>query len=159
MNFLEKESESYSFLPKKGKIVFYNALNDFFAGTFPDITLNEEYFKEKHIQDLEESYSFARTRKTLIKLEKYGEFSIDQVNRIVDAAISNSQIIWIKDYSDWVPETLINLVRPHYKNLEVDKLIRFLDIYNPEESALLKEEIMSEIDLQEVRKEEFEIDI
>lgn len=132
-NFLKKEWDNREwFLPPQWKFYFFNDLNNFFQNKFLDIKLNEEYFKNKTISNLEESSSFDRTRAILLKLTKYENFSLDQINRIIDAAISNNQIYWAKDYTPWIAEALQKLIVPYLNKISPSKKAEFLDVYDPD---------------------------
>lgn len=127
-NFLQEEQKKY----RSGEILFYSTLNSFFETRFPWIKIDEEYRKNKYIEKFENSDTFDTTRMILYKIIKYENYSIDQINRIIDAAISNNQIYRANDYSARIWEKLIKLVSPYFSRIEEDKLLSFLYIYDKE---------------------------
>lgn len=89
--FLAKEWQA----AKSAKVIAYRRLSDFFRDKFPNINLASELDKDLLIKNLMSSKSFASTRSTMEKLIRYGDFTYGQINDIVSACISNSQIYWI----------------------------------------------------------------
>src|ERR1700687_4221849 len=85
---------------KKSSVVFYRRLSAFFKDHFPHIKLATELEKDLLISDLAQSSSFARTHIVVAKLSKYTDFTPAQLNAIVLAAVSNSQISSIMDDPD-----------------------------------------------------------
>lgn len=80
---------------KQSKIFYYKQLSGFFKEKFPDIKLASELDKDYLIRELSGSNCFSTTRKVIAKLRRYFDFTPTQLNAIVDAAISNSQVYWI----------------------------------------------------------------
>jgi len=81
---------------KKGsKIICYKSLSGFFKDHFPTITLASEIEKDLRIQQLANSSSFTKTHSIISKLNNYPEFTIAQVNALVDGGSVNSQVYWI----------------------------------------------------------------
>jgi hypothetical protein len=67
---------------------------------FPNIKFAEDFEKNLLVDDLVQSYNFARTHSVISKLSKYTSFNAPQVNSIVSAAITNPQIASIVDDDD-----------------------------------------------------------
>ncbi|MDF1502688.1 PIN domain-containing protein [Roseisolibacter sp. H3M3-2] len=105
---------------KQSHVMFHKRLSSFFQQKFPEIHLASELEKELLIVDLANSSSFAGTKQTLRTLRNYTEFTPAQVNSILEAAGSNSQIHWIIKDTDVEPffRQLIN----DYKS-KIDQLI------------------------------------
>jgi predicted nucleic acid-binding protein len=80
---------------KEAKVVYYKSLSEFFKEYFPKISLASELEKDLVIRDLAYSPNFASTHTIINKLNQYTEFTVAQINAIVDAMISNNQINWI----------------------------------------------------------------
>lgn len=80
---------------KKSEIVFYRSLSEFFKEHFPKISLASETEKDIDIQSLANSSSFVQTHAIISKLNKYSDFTVAQVNAIIDATITNNQVHWI----------------------------------------------------------------
>ena len=80
---------------KHSDLFCYRRLSTFFKEHFPEIKLASEIEKELLIKELSRSSSFADTHIAISKLSKYSEFTVAQVDEILEAALSNSQILWI----------------------------------------------------------------
>lgn len=86
---------------KSSSIYVFNTLGSFFDKHLTFIKLREEQEKNRIISELEESTNFSNTHKVIEQLSNYlGTFSEEQVNRLVEAAIENSQIYYIFNDSD-----------------------------------------------------------
>ena len=110
---------------KKGSsLVFLKRLSSFFKENFPDIKLATELEKELLINDLTHSGKFADTKRALRKLSKFTDFTDDELNEIVLAAISNNQIYWIMGDSI-VKNTLGNIVDGNETRIDADNLSEF----------------------------------
>ncbi len=84
---------------EKGADIFlYRKLSDFFRDMFPEIRLASELELEKElaISSLVNSATFGTTHLAIKKLSKFTDFSDTEINELVKASISNSQIYWIK---------------------------------------------------------------
>jgi len=130
-NFLQIEREN----KKKWKISFFSTLNLFFETYFPWIRINEEYVKNKYIEAFVHSQSFDSVRYNLRKIMNFENYSLDQINRIIDWSISNWQISGCVFYSPWVSEELSKLLEPYRNDIEFPKMMDFLAIYNTQEYA------------------------
>jgi predicted nucleic acid-binding protein len=106
---------------KNSKIIFYKRLSLFFKEHFPDIKLAAELEKELLIEDLAKSGTFARTHSVIAKLASYSDFTAAQLNAIVDAAISNSQIYMIISDED-VYTFLASVITDHEMEIDKDNL-------------------------------------
>jgi hypothetical protein len=106
---------------KKSNLLFYKRLSVFFKEHFPDIKLAAELEKELLIEDLAKSGSFARSYSVIAKLSNYSDFTAAQLNAIVDAAISNSQIQMIIRDED-VKIFLVSAITGHEKQIDKDNL-------------------------------------
>lgn len=113
-----------------GKIVFYRRLASFFKDHFPQIKLASELEKELAIRALATSASFSETHSAVARLAKYTQFTGAQVNDIVRAAVSNSQVSWIIEDAD-IHKFLSGVIVGHEKDVDVDnhsELLRLLKI-------------------------------
>lgn len=113
---------------KISKLILYKNLTNFFQDKFPEIKLVNEYEKNLLIEKLASSNNFARTHSILAQLGAFDEFTKEQVNEIILASVSNSQIYWIAQDLD-VNDTLNKIARTHDKLIEPDLLDRFHEIY------------------------------
>lgn len=80
---------------KQSEIFYYKQLSSLFKEKFPDIKLASESEKDSLIQELSSSDCFKTTHKVIAKLRRCSDFTSIQLNEIVDAAVSNSQVCWI----------------------------------------------------------------
>jgi len=106
---------------KTSEILFLKRLSSFFKDNFPDIKLASELEKQLLITDLTQSPTFASTKHTLKKLSKFTDFTDDELNEIVLAAISNNQIYWIMGDSI-VTNTLTNIVDRNEDRIDATNL-------------------------------------
>jgi hypothetical protein len=129
---------------KGTKIILYRKLSDFFRDKFPAIKLAREMEKELAISELSLSGNFQRTHTAIAKLSQFTDFTNDEVNAIVDAAISNNQIYWIGADPD-VRTFMQNLVQGKENIIEAKKLAVFKSYFlaDPEPAA----EIVAPIEL------------
>lgn len=106
---------------KHSKVVYYKSLSEFFKEHFPKITLASELEKDLVIRDLANSSSFAETHTIISKLNKYSDFTIAQINAIIDATNSNNQVYWIIDDPD-VKEFLSKVIKGKESQLKPEGL-------------------------------------
>lgn len=106
---------------KQSKIHYYSRLSLFFKEHFPDIKLASELEKEILIKSLASSGSFARTHSVIAGLSKCSDFTSSQRNEIVEAAISNNQIMLILGDSD-VNEFMKNIIKAPQKEFDQNNL-------------------------------------
>jgi len=115
---------------KKSSIFFFKNLTGFFLEKFPDIKLVDEYEKNLLIEKLSKSPNFATTHSILAQLSNFESFSKEQVDNIILASVSNSQIYWISKDQD-IKDTLDKIVKTHIKIIDDDLFATFNEIYNP----------------------------
>ncbi|GAP12805.1 hypothetical protein LARV_00541 [Longilinea arvoryzae] len=106
---------------KQSEVVYYKSLSEFFKEYFPKITLASELEKDLVIRDLANSSSFAETHTIIGKLDKYSDFTIAQINAIIDATNSNNQVYWIIDDPD-VKEFLSKIIKGRESQLKPEGL-------------------------------------
>lgn len=80
---------------KHSSIFLYKTLVNFFKDKFPEIKLANEYEKINLIEQLAKSPNFASSHTILNQLSSCSDFSEEEINEIIQACLSNSQIIWI----------------------------------------------------------------
>jgi hypothetical protein len=85
---------------KGSNVQYYNTLSSFFNEHFPKIKLASEIEKVPYIEDLVNSMSFASTHAAIVKLSNFSDFTDRELNNIIEAAVSNSQIYSILDDDD-----------------------------------------------------------
>jgi hypothetical protein len=78
----------------------YKRISSFFGDMYPDIRLASELEKGQLIEDLANSPSFAQTHLVIGKLSKYSDFTPVQLNAIVAAGVTNSQVYSIASDRD-----------------------------------------------------------
>ena len=104
--FLANEWEA----KKQSVVHFYRRISGFFKSNYPDIKLSGDLEKDLCIRDLADSPNFAMTHVYVAKLKEYGtDFSRVQLNAIVNAVNSNSQVHWIVGDHD-VKEFVVQLI-------------------------------------------------
>ena len=113
---------------KKSRVLFYRQLSDFFKTNFPDIELADEYDKYKTIEALVNSNSFQATHHAVARLSSYTTFTPDEVNRIIEAAITNNQILWIATDHD-VSSTLRKIFKSNESVVEEGTRDQFMKQY------------------------------
>lgn len=87
---------------KNGKAYLYNNLNDFFKQKFTSYNFIIDEEKQQLIDMLINSGSFASTHRAIEELLKYtpGDFSVREVNEILNAYLENPQIRRILEDED-----------------------------------------------------------
>lgn len=80
---------------KRSNLYCYRRLSTFFKEHFPEIKLASEIEKDLLIKEFSRSENFASTHVAVSKLSKYSDFTVAQVDEILEATVSNSQIRWI----------------------------------------------------------------
>jgi PIN domain len=113
---------------KASKIFVYRKLSEFFRHKFPKIRLASEMEKELAISELARSGNFQRTHAAIANLSKFTDFTKDELNAIVDAAISNSQVYWIAEDAD-VKAFMQGLIVGREKFIDPEKLKTFKGYY------------------------------
>lgn len=110
---------------KESSLISYGRISAFFASEQPQIKLASELEKELLIQELSGSNNFQQTHITVAKLKRFRDFTVDQANAILAAAVSNSQVNWIAQDSD-VREMLDLVVKSNSGLLDEDMLQQVL---------------------------------
>ncbi len=112
---------------KDSKLIFHKRISEFFKEHFPDIKLATEFEKDLLISDLAESASFRRTHSVIAKLSNYTDFTAAQLDAIVSAAVSNTQISSIIDDDD-VRSFLTTIIkgREHLINKQNLAMLNFM---------------------------------
>lgn len=103
----------------------------------PDLV--KEVEKDGLVTQLANSSSFACTHAVVEGLSKHAEFSPDQANGIVDAALMNDQVRWIAMDED-VHELLMRVVSANHHQLEPDALREIRDLLDDTEESAFGEE-------------------
>lgn len=116
---------------KKSSLIFYKRLSLFFKDHYPQIELASDYETDSLIRDLSHSSSFAQTHSIIAQLGNYFDFSAAQVNDIIDAALSNTQVRWIIGDHD-VQEFIRNVVSNYEEKIEPYKLSLIIDLLEPD---------------------------
>jgi hypothetical protein len=106
---------------KQSKIRYYIRLSSFIRDHFPNIKLATEFEKGILIKELAESPTFKATRRTLKSLVKFDDFTLDQANEILEAAVRNNQVYWIAD-EPFVRRDLEKILSPHEGSLDQSML-------------------------------------
>jgi len=134
--FLTEEWEEH----KTKEIHLYRKLSDFFRDKFPKIKLASEMEKELAISELTKSGKFQTTHNAIANLSKFTDFTTDELNAIVDAAISNSQIYWIAQDAD-VKAFMQGLLVGRESSIDSEKLKKFKACYlTPDQTAEIEKE-------------------
>lgn len=126
---------------KKSPVHFYKKLSAFFKDKFPDIKLASELEKELAISKLIASENFISTHLAISRLSKFTEFSDEQINQIIEAATTNSQIYLIRSDAD-VKDFLLSVAqgKEGVINPEIfDKLKKMFEDNADEEKTKIEE--------------------
>lgn len=99
---------------------YYKTLSKFLKIHYPTINISTEQKKEQLINELANTNSFSETRRVLKELKLYDEFTIKQINDIIHAAISNTQVYWIGDDYD---------IAQYFKDLLANKTSKIEEDY------------------------------
>lgn len=125
--FLEDEWKTL----KDSEVKVYEDLGSYLQAHYPNIKLSTEVPSGVAVSRLEESRGFAATHDAIARLERVSDFSAEQVQRLVDAAMDNSQIKWIiSDYD----------VKAFYEGLLQD----YGDQADPESVARLRAQLIED---------------
>ena len=117
---------------KKSPIVLFKSISDFLKANYPDIELNDEMKKNYLILGLARASSFAESKSKLNQLSKYKEYTIKQVEDILEAALSNNQVYWIAH--DWgVFNVLVDIVSEKQDQINPELYAQFIDVFYEEE--------------------------
>jgi len=107
--------------------ILYTSLTPFFRKHFPDISLASELQKDLQIGRLANSGSFAETHAVVAELDQLGDFSTQQINAIIAAAISNNQVYWIIHDPD-VHEFLLSVAEAKSDDSQAANLAQLLHL-------------------------------
>jgi len=135
--FLSNEWEKL----KGTKIFLYRKLSEFFRHKFPKIKLASEMEKELAISQLARAGNFQRTHSVVANLLSFTDFTNDELNAIVDAAISNDQVYRIAEDAD-VSLFMQSVVKGREKHIDPEKFKTFTEYYlkPPEQVATPNED-------------------
>lgn len=112
---------------KNTPIVLYKSISDFLKENYPDIELNDEMKKNYLILGLARAGSFAESKSKLNQLSKYKEYTVKQIEDILEAALSNNQVYWIAH--DWgVYNVLMDIVNDKQDQINPELYARFIDL-------------------------------
>ena len=114
---------------KKLELKVYKTLSSFLEEHFGNVTFSFDDNKNKLIDDLKSSGSYARTHDIISELEKYKYFSLEEVERILSASVENSQVKDIAedpDVSDFLNRVAIpriSEITDKYQKSIIEKVI------------------------------------
>lgn len=109
---------------KGSEIRFFSNLSALFKENFPEIKLASDVEREAAVLDLEDSSSFASTKRALRHLVQTPGLTDADISRIVNATLSNNQIFWIVGDSD-VNSCLMQLTNGREDSIDSFQLGRF----------------------------------
>jgi len=115
---------------KASNILFFRRLSFFFKDKFPKITLASEFERDLLVQSLAASSNFSTTHSTIAKLSQYDDFTKAQVDDLLTAFFSNSQVNWIKDDRD-VHNFFEKLRNDHGAKATPEVMAQFMNLWNP----------------------------
>lgn len=82
-------------IKKNAELFVYRTLSSFLKEHFDGVAFSYDKDKDALIESLADSGAFAVTHHLVAKLEKFGYFSLKEVQRILAAAVANNQFGWI----------------------------------------------------------------
>jgi len=89
--FLRNEWE----IKKKSELHYYSKMSDFFKARFPGIKIASQVASDLAIANLSTSGNFAATHGYIAQLDKFDQFSPEQVERLIKIPEQNNQVGWI----------------------------------------------------------------
>lgn len=89
--FLRNEWEA----KKNAQLHYYSKISDFFKDRFPGIKIASQVESDIAIEGMSNSGSFAATHFFIATLDKFDEFSPEQVERLIQIPEQNRQVGWI----------------------------------------------------------------
>ena len=113
-------------IAKGSEIYVYRKLSTFLNEHFDAIAFSYDIEKDGLIDDLAETISFAGTHVLISKLESHAHYSLSEVERVLDAAVSNSQFGWIVTDHD-VSDFLNRIAVPRRNELSDPQHLEILD--------------------------------
>jgi hypothetical protein len=117
---------------KKSKLFYYTRLSELFNTYYKDIKLKDEEEKDRLIEQLSQSENFTNTHILIGNLSKYDGFSNSQIKRLIEVALSNSQVNWIATDKD-VNEFFKKIISGKDAILDDIQLGQFKHYFYPEE--------------------------
>lgn len=111
---------------KSSNLYCYRRLSTFFKEHFPEIKLASEIEKELLLKDFSQTGSFQSTHTAVSKLAKYSDFTVIQVDQMLEATLTNRQIRWIITDDD-VKDFLTSIIEGKEDELNKDNLSEILD--------------------------------
>lgn len=124
--FLLKEWED----KKDSKVYFYSTLVGFLNAHVKEIQLKVETDKQKLIDELYESDSFASTHGIIASLKKYSGWTEQQVERICSALVNNNQVSWIIEDQDILDFYNTIVAKFNYEELSDCSIKQAIEIIN-----------------------------
>jgi PIN domain len=85
---------------KRSKVRLYRDLAKFFIENFPAIKVAEDVVRNFAVNALASSSNFASTHVAITELERIGTFTVPQVDLLLGAAVTNSQVRWLLQDND-----------------------------------------------------------
>lgn len=125
---------------KDADLVWYRRLSGFFNDHFPAIKLATELEKDLLIRDLASSVNFAQTHSIVAKLRRYTDFTQAQLNDIVTATLTNSQVYLIIEDSD-VKDFILRVVTGREDKIARENLERLQKLLERRETSDDEDEI------------------
>lgn len=111
--FLKEEWNS----KKQSSLFVYRTLSEFMKKNFDGVDFSFDQNKQSLIDGLMNSGSFSSTHNLIAQLESYAHFTLNEVKKILDAAMENNQFEWIiTDYD--VSDFLNRVAIPHIANID-----------------------------------------
>lgn len=121
---------------KKSKLRVYRSISDFLDEHFDGAAFPFDKEKDALIDEMGKAGSFACTHGIVAKLEKYGYFSLKEVERILLAAKTNNQVgLIVTDYD--VSDFLKRVAVPRRSEIGDDEYIEILDKVAEEQASRL----------------------
>lgn len=121
---------------KESNLFCYRRLSTFFKEHFPDIKLASEIEKELLIKEFAISANFANTHTAVRKLLKYSDFTVAQVDEILESTISNNQIHSIITDGD-VKEFISAVIAGKESKLNEENLNKIYELLKDEEEIVV----------------------
>lgn len=119
---------------KHSRVEVFENLTTFFQKHYPDIKLSTEVASELAVAALESSGSFASTHGAVANLSKIGDFSSEQVQRLIGTALENDQVSMIIQDAD-VKEFFEHLLATFGEEAEVDSVLELRRRLQDDEEA------------------------
>lgn len=120
---------------KQSKLHHYRQLSSFLAAMLPQIKLATETAKDLLIQKMITSPSFSCTHSVVARLRQFPEFTVDQADAILAAAVNNTQVNWIVMDRD-VRQLLIDAIAGREDQLDPQLLEEVLELIRPRPKQL-----------------------